>query len=252
MFFSAIDYIGGVLMGRDAYRRGHYKLAKKIAARQDFEVYKPHLIWQADEDYIAAREIARARGIEGLPHDRGYILLEAARLVRDIDGHFAECGVRYGKSSVFLLTGAGKDSSKCLHIFDSFAGLSDPDGRDVQESGVAEWEQGDLAVPEDIVRRNLAEFGDRVILHKGWIPERFSEVETDRFSFVHVDVDLFEPTLATAEFFYPRLNPGGFMICDDYGSAYCPGAKKAIDTFFADKPEHVISLPTGQAMVIKL
>ena len=55
-----------------------------------------------------------------------------------------------------------------------------------------------------------------------------------------------------SRFFYPRLNPGGIMICDDYGSAHCPGAKRATDEFFADKPERVISLPTGQSMVIKL
>jgi hypothetical protein len=41
------------------------------------------------------------------------------------------------------------------------------------------------------------------------------------------------------------------IVCDDYGSAYCPGAKKAIDEFFSDKLEQVISLPTGQSLVVK-
>lgn len=252
MLLKAIDKLCERVFGRETYRHRHYKLAKTIAARQGFEVYKPQMIWLTDEEFVAARDRAKQRGIQGIPHDRCYMLLESARLVREIDGHFAECGVRYGKSSLFLMTGSGKDSTKQLHVFDSFEGLSNPGSGDIKESGESEWVKGDLAVPEDIVRRNLADFGDRIVLHKGWIPDRFGDVEDERFSLVHVDVDLYEPTLAAIDFFYPRVNSGGVMICDDYGSAHCPGAKKAIDEFFADKPERVMALPSGQSLVFKV
>lgn len=251
MLGKAIDYLGERLWGREYYRRRYYKVAKNIAGAKDFEVYKPNLAWLDDADYRAALAKVLEREIEGIPNDRCYTLLDIARSLRGIDGDFAECGVRYGKSSLFLLTGAGPDSPKRLHVFDSFAGLSDPGPQDVKSSGDLEWAKGDLAVPEDIVRRNLAEFGDRVVLHKGWIPDRFDEVATERFSLVHVDVDLYEPTLASVEFFYSRVAPGGVILCDDYGSVDCPGAKKAIDEFFADKPENVIGLTTGQSLVIK-
>lgn len=251
MIGKAIDYLGERLWGRERYRRKYYKLAKKIASAKGFEVYKPHVIWLTDKDFVAARDKVLQGGIEGIPNDRCYMLLETARHVRGVEGHFAECGVRYGKSSLFLMTGAGRDSKKCLHVFDSFEGLSDPGVRDVKSSGDSEWSKGDLAVPEDIVRRNLAEFGDRVVLHKGWIPDRFNEVENERFSLVHVDVDLYEPTRDAVAFFYPRMTPGGILICDDYGFASCPGAKQAIDEFFANKPENVLALTSGQSVVIK-
>lgn len=251
MLLRAMDYLGGRLLGPEAWRHRQYKLAKKIATRLGFEVYKPHVIWLSDPEFVAARARAQALAIEGIPHDRCYMLLEAARLVRGVEGDFAECGVRYGKSSLFLMTGAGEDSAKRLHVFDSFEGLSDPGTGDLDESGRSEWEKGDLAVPEDIVRRNLADFGSRVVLHKGWIPDRFPEVEGERFSLVHVDVDLHAPTHDSFAFFYPRVASGGVMICDDYGFASCPGAKRAVDEFFADKPERVISLPTGQSLIIK-
>jgi hypothetical protein len=45
--------------------------------------------------------------------------------------------------------------------------------------------------------------------------------------------------------------PGGLIVCDDYGSAACPGAKQAMDTFFVDKLETIASLPSGQGLVIK-
>ena len=38
---------------------------------------------------------------------------------------------------------------------------------------------------------------------------------------------------------------------DDYGFASCPGARKAIDEFFADKTEKPLAMLTGQALIIK-
>jgi len=251
MLRQVIDYLGTLRHGRDAYRRRQYKRAKKIAHRYGYEVYLSHLIWLSDSEFVSAREMAKRRGIKGIPHDRCYVLLESMRQVRHVPGHLAECGSRYGKSSLFLLTSMGDASEKSLHIFDSFEGLSKPGTHDLDEAGETFWEHGDLAVLEDNLRRNLAGFGDRLVLHKGWIPERFHEVEDERFSLVHIDVDLYEPTRDAVTFFYPRVNPGGVIICDDYGSSLCPGAKRAIDEFFSDKLEQVFSLPTGQSLVIK-
>ena len=75
-------------------------------------------------------------------------------------------------------------------------------------------------------------------------------MEHERFSFVHLDVDLYQPTMDSLEFFYGRMNPCSIILCDDYGFVTCPGAKKAMDSFFADKPEEIVSLPTGQGFVV--
>ena len=79
----------------------------------------------------------------------------------------------------------------------------------------------------------------------------FAEVENQRFAFVHIDVDLYQPTRDSIEFFYPRLNPGGILLLDDYGFRSCPGATAAADEFFTDKDEAVANLPTGQGVVVK-
>ena len=49
---------------------------------------------------------------------------------------------------------------------------------------------------------------DFVKIYKGWIPEKFNLVDNSKFSFVHIDVDLYEPTLKSLEFFFPRLEEG--------------------------------------------
>ncbi len=130
-------------------------------------------------------------------------------------------------------------------MFDSFEGISAP----LIEDGNY-WEKGNLACSESVIRENLKEF-DFVVYHKGCIPTKFQEVSDVKFCFVHLDVDLYQPTLDSLTFFYEKMIQGGIILCDDYGFTTCPGAKKAMDSFFSDKHEEVVSLPTRQGFVVR-
>jgi O-methyltransferase len=177
--------------------------------------------------------------------DRKYMLDQLLKLVREVPGNTAECGAYKGASSYFICrrtAGQGR-----LHrVFDSFAGLSSVDPVDGTY-----WKSGALAASEHLVRRNLADF-PFVTYHKGWIPECFGGCEDETYAFVHIDVDLYRPTLDSLQFFYDKMESGGVLLCDDSGFALtCPGARKAMDEFFCDKPEPVIEVPTGQSFIIK-
>ena len=125
-----------------------------------------------------------------------------------------------------------KKIDKTLHIFDSFEGLSQID--DIDSSNKINLDQKKLLQKEfsydlDLVKNNLKEFKS-IKYYKGWIPERFSEVKNIKFSFVHIDVDLYQPIKDSFNFFYKRLSKGGIMVFDDYGyTNQFPGAKKAVD-----------------------
>jgi O-methyltransferase len=176
--------------------------------------------------------------------------LATARVARNVPGDTAECGVRFGTSSFFILNGLN-DPGKEHHIFDSFEGLSEPSDEDhPSENERSAWKSGDLTADEQVTRKNLAAFPN-CRYYKGWIPERFDEVSDRRFSLVHIDVDLHDPTKDSLEFFYPRMNAGGIILCDDYGFSECPGATRAMDEFFRDKEESIFHIPTGQGMVVK-
>lgn len=248
---GALGKVGMAVFGAKRWRRWRYKKAKRIAKANQFEIYKPQLIWLKDPDFTAVKKRVEDLGIIGIPNDRCYTLLELARRLRSIDGDIAECGVRFGKSTHFILGGLGSLQGRSVEVFDSFQGLSDPAEEDRASENVQFWERGDLAVGKDAFIRNLSGYADFINVHQGWIPEKFHEVDEKRFLFVHIDVDLFEPTRDCLEFFYPRLVQGGVIVCDDYGSAYCPGAKRALDEFFSDKSVRMIALPTGQAIVFK-
>ena len=135
--------------------------------------------------------------------------------------------------------------AKAHHLFDSFEGLSNPENEDGTH-----WRKHDMAVDLARTKKLLSRFRN-IHIYKGWIPDRFHEVADRQFSFVHIDVDLYQPTRDSIEFFYPRLAPGGIIICDDYGSTACPGATKAVNEFLRDKPEKMVSLSDGAAFLVK-
>ncbi|MAT50406.1 MAG: macrocin O-methyltransferase [Porticoccaceae bacterium] len=184
---------------------------------------------------------------DGMNTQRRWMLVQLLRLTAGVPGDTAECGVYKGAGSWLICDFKKSNGIKGTHfLFDSFAGLSRPSSAD---GGF--WAEGDLRVTEDEVVKNLGQFRDLVDVKKGWIPDRFKEVAENRFSFVHVDVDLEEPTRHSLEFFYERLNEGGVFVCDDYGFTTCPGVTRAINDFLSDKPESMIQLDSGGGFFIK-
>ena len=171
---------------------------------------------------------------------------------------FAECGCWKGHSTWVIASIMSENSATGgLHVFDSFeGGLSEKVDEDLgpdQELSEDEVEKEKLtfASAESEVGDNLSEF-DFVSFYKGWIPERFAEVEELKFAFVHLDVDLYEPTRDGLEFFFPRVAEGGAIVIDDYNFAQFPGARKAVDQFLEKNPDvFFYAVPTGGAFLIK-
>lgn len=184
-----------------------------------------------------------------LTYERKYSLNELFKLARDVPGDVAECGVYRGGSAFFLGRHIIKFRlDKRLCLFDSFQGLSIPSTLDGTW-----WKKGDLQSTVVQVTENLKHLDDSsfIEIYEGWIPDRFHEVEARSFCFVHIDVDLAQPTMNAVEFFYPRLSQGGIMLMDDYGFTSCPGVTKFFDDFMTDKPEQIINLASGGCFIIK-
>ncbi|VAW44891.1 SAM-dependent methyltransferase [hydrothermal vent metagenome] len=179
--------------------------------------------------------------------ERKYTLKEITKSLKNIDGNIAECGCYVGASAWFI---ANELPNTDFYLFDSFEGLSEPNKYDQSKPGVHQWKKGDFDVPEELLRKNLSCFRN-IHIKKGWIPERFNEVEDKKFRLVHIDVDLYQPTFDSLSFFYERMTPGGIIVMDDYGFLNCPGAFKAANDFIYNKPEQIIQLSTGQGIIIR-
>jgi ABC-type polysaccharide/polyol phosphate transport system ATPase subunit len=230
----------------DLSEAARYRLAEQLsmAVYPTFKFSEFARIWLKDEGFLRYYERFMDPG-NWHSLDRKFALKELLKLVVHLPGDLAEVGV-YKGASAWLMCEATAGTTKTVHLFDSFEGLSEPlpvDG--------SYWFRGALSVSDEHARQNLSRFGNAKI-YKGWVPERFQDVADRCFCFVHVDVDLYEPTRASVEFFYERLVTNGLMVFDDYGFETCPGARQAVDEFFATRPEALVMLPTGQALIQKL
>jgi len=171
-----------------------------------------------------------------------YQIYMAARITRKVPGDIAEVGVYKGGSAKIICSMKG---DRTLHLFDTFAGLPRVDDVDA----VWPFYEGKFAASYDEVKAYLAS-EENVHLYKGLFPDTSGPVQDKKFSLVNLDVDTYESTKKCLEFFYPRMNPGGMIVSHDYLTA--PGVRKAVDEYFADKPEPVMETAASQCMVIKL
>jgi O-methyltransferase len=178
----------------------------------------------------------------------------------NLAGARAECGT-YRGATALLLAYAWRSrqpeyKGEDLYLIDSFAGTSASGAHDLipvrGADGSARREAffpvAKADISPELVRGFFGEFPG-ITLCTGWIPQVFSTLPERHWAFVHLDVTLYDPTLAALEYFYPRLNAGGVIICD--GSIFCPGAKKAWDEFCARHQLSFVVLGNRESILIK-
>ena len=135
---------------------------------------------------------------------------------------------------------------KSLHLFDTFEGLPGLTKHDSKK----QFNKGEYSAQLEMVKKSLKMY-PRVFFYKGYFPATSGPVSDKKFSFVHLDVDIYESTLSCLTFFYPRMSRGGVIVSHDYPDAV--GVKKAFDEFFQDKLEIIVELPLcDQCIVVKL
>lgn len=200
--------------------------------------------WSDDKDFVNIYEkfnelYSLNNKIDTALYARLYILRQLADQQKDKNLNFAECGVYAGMSMLFV---ADKCDQRFIGI-DSFEGVSDKTEFDTDHFDTLKL---DIDIKYSI--QTLDGISNAEI-YKGWIPDAFNQLDDLEYSYVHIDVDMYEPTRDSISYFWDRLCVGGVLICDDYGSYKTIGARKAMDDFF-DR-SLILELPTGQAVVFK-
>ena len=197
-----------------------------------------------DEEFLAFYRQLRAERTALLSLREVYNLWRYGRMTLDVPGDFAEVGVFRGGGARVLREVKG---DRTLHLFDTFAGMPETDPtRDTMHKA------GDFADASlESVQRYLGTEGIRY--YPGFFPATTAghEQTLSRFAFVHLDVDIYQSTLDSLRFFYPRLSPGGMIVTHDYSAQSCPGVAAAYEEYFADKPERVLPIWDSQAVVVK-
>lgn len=159
-----------------------------------------------------------------------------------IPGAFAEVGVYQGATSRFLLRCAPE---RTLYLFDTFEGFP----LEHREPANREDARFQDTSPERL-RRALGAAGN-VVIRKGRFPDTTAGLEGEQFAFVLLDLDVYPPTLAGLEFFYPRLASGGYLFVHDFNNPESSWAcRRAVTEFMAGKPEKLVELPDVWGSVV--
>jgi hypothetical protein len=159
-------------------------------------------------------------------------------------GDIVELGVYKGQTATVLASNARR-LGRTAWLMDTFTGFDEKDFIGSDAGRGSQFNDTSL----EAVRARVGEANTRYI--KGFFPETASQLPADgRYCLVHIDCDLYAPIFSALEYFYPRMVAGGFLIVHDYGSLEWEGAEKAVDVFFADKPECVVPMPDSAGSVV--
>jgi len=176
-------------------------------------------------------------------------VLNAKHVLTRCAGSLAELGVYQGQSAAVLSYYARKFSRK-MYIADTFSGFAKAQHEpSMNEGKIAAFKDVNL----DRVRSVIGDYeGNRWVV--GMFPESITEeMESDTFSFVSIDCNLYQPILAGLKFFWPRLNCGGQIFIHDYDSEHWPGACRAVEEFCKSEKIAGMMLPdyTGTYVLTK-
>ena len=180
---------------------------------------------------------------------------ELAQFIKDngINGNVAECGVFLGDTAGYMNL---LYPDRKLYLFDTFEGFTKQDVEAEMALGDEKFmSNGNIRIGSlgntsiDIVMEKMS-FPENVVLKKGRVPQTYAQVD-DIFCFVHLDMDLYQPTLAACKFFWDKMDVNGVIVLHDYYNQVTPGIKKAVDDFEANLGRKIPKLPVpGADMVL--
>lgn len=151
---------------------------------------------------------------------------------RNIPGEFVECGVYAGAQSAAMGRAILElewpyNTSRRVHLFDSFAGLPEPGAHDPEMA----MRGGTCACSIDDVKENMWRWGipgQLTEYHQGLFEETIPKYISGPIAVLRLDGDLYESTKVCLESLMPLVSPGGWVIVDDYNLSGC---RKAVEEY---------------------
>jgi hypothetical protein len=214
-------------------------------------------IWEKIESIIRENDLDLRYVLESFPIyvrrvnlSRFLMHYELFKLAVDVCGSFVECGVYRGSSlltwaKLFEIFRPGDRSRKVIGFdnFQGFTSIHEKDGPLVKESSkeLGGWNpsahyeellkhidlfQEDCFIPRARNRIELV-VGDICVTAPKWVQENNGV----RICLLHLDCDLYEPTMAALNAFYPLVVNGGVVILDEYGMSQWGGEASAFDEY---------------------
>lgn len=187
---------------------------------------------------------------------RVHVALWCATQAMQLPGDFVECGVHTGILSGAVMTWLdfARHADRRFFLFDTWQGIP-PEQISEEEKrfGVADmnrkYQDGDAIYAG--VAKKFSRWPNAVVV-RGRVPDSLAAMaRSEKVAYASIDMNVASAEMAAAEFLWPRLVPGAFMLLDDYGWAAHLNQKHAWDGFAEKHGLMILSLPTGQGLLMK-
>jgi O-methyltransferase len=188
-------------------------------------------------------------------HYRAYFACYFSKFSSKLDGDFVECGAGRGLLTKTIITYLNFEKiNKSFYLFDTFKGIPVNQASTEAEKKTMEWFNNNIHFTDDYFDDVVKTFSNyaNVKLIKGTIPDCLNNVQIDKISFLSMDMNNAFAEIKSIEFFWDKIVKHGIVLLDDYAYAEAQREQKnAWDNFAKSKNFDILTLPTGQGLIIK-
>ncbi len=180
---------------------------------------------------------------------RRIFLENLAMLMESVDekAAVAEAGVFQGDFAKYINR---YFPGRKLYLFDTFEGFAEQDINleqhyDYSKAKIADYDNTN----EEMVMKKMV-YPENCVIRKGYFPQTAEGIE-ERFCFVNLDMDLYQPTLEGLKWFEDKVIPGGVVLIHDYFADNFRGVRQAVTEYMENCGKNNLHLmPIGDGISI--
>ncbi len=180
---------------------------------------------------------------------RAHVVQWAGAQAMRLDGDLVECGVNRAFLSASLMEYVDFDRNaggRRFYLFDTYDGLV-PELVGPEDHAAWRHPYPDCYA---FVRESFRD-SPNVVIVRGPVPDTLATVAIDRVAYLSIDMNATPPEVAALEHFWPKLVPGAVVLLDDYGFPGHEAQKAGADDFARHAGTQVLTLPTGQGLIVR-
>ncbi len=196
-------------------------------------------IWEIENNFYLRSDASRLK--------KAVCHYEVFKKTIKVPGSIVECGVFKGTSLIRLLTYRDllQQKSKKIYGFDSFGKFPKQLIQDDNKFALNHDKVSGLGLKSNKLKKFLfnKKFKNFELI-KGdvvkTLPNFLKKNTKLKISFLHLDMDVYEPTKFALETLFKKVSKNGIVLIDDYG--YVSGATKATNEFVKDNKLRISKL----------
>lgn len=204
--------------------------------------------------YNAGKRNGALNNHSGDIHYRAYIACFCANYAKKIKGDFVECGVGKGIMATTIVNYLNFNKlNKRFYLIDTYEGIPIDKNLKKNELNIAKiLNQGHFEGNYyKIIKKHFKKYS-KVKIIKGKIPIILKKININKISFLHLDMNNSYAEISAAKILFKKVSKGGLILLDDYtNSELFRELKNSWDKYAILNNFNILSLPTGQGLIIK-